>query len=191
MSRAPKGRNDRASQLRPFRASTFEIALFLGRCPRLSHYAALRQDTLETPPVVTEQKPDQQTTQINAIFAQARPIVPLDSPRRQIRRGFSSFPDRNESGGSVVRFLARQLPFAEKARPIVATERAGSTNGLDRCWVEVRKAGNDQLRSFCKNAASSRDSRAGEPMNRGGLILSFTHLSNAFGKWKSRSSLST
>ena len=45
---------------------------FLWRCSRLSQYAALRHDSSETPPVVTEQKPDQQTTAVHATFARLR-----------------------------------------------------------------------------------------------------------------------
>ena len=61
------------SCLRPVRAFLLKIACFLGQCPRLSHGAALRQNPSDTPAVVTEQKPDQQTTPINLTFAQPRP----------------------------------------------------------------------------------------------------------------------
>ena len=54
----------------PFQGFNVRNFGFLGRCPRLSHFAALRQDPSETPSGVTEQKPDQQATPINATFAQ-------------------------------------------------------------------------------------------------------------------------
>ena len=48
------GPKDRFAFSRAFRAVLLEIACFLGRRPRLSHFAALRQDAAATPAEVTE-----------------------------------------------------------------------------------------------------------------------------------------
>jgi hypothetical protein len=58
----------------PFLGFPVRNCRFLGRCPRLSHDAALRQDPSDTPSGVKEQKPDQQTTPIHscAVHAVAR-----------------------------------------------------------------------------------------------------------------------
>ena len=65
----------------PFQGFNVRNCRFLGRCPRLSHDAALRQDPSETRSVVTEQKPDQQATpnQRNFCAAQSHPTIPIKS----------------------------------------------------------------------------------------------------------------
>ena len=73
MSQAPTGRKDRVL-LTPFQGFSAG-ACFLGRCPRLSHGAALRQNPSDMPAVVTEQEPNQQTTPINITFAQPSPTL--------------------------------------------------------------------------------------------------------------------
>ena len=61
-----------AHPITPFPGFHIRNCRFLGRCPRLSHSAALRQDTSESPSVVAEQKPDQQTPPHDATFARVR-----------------------------------------------------------------------------------------------------------------------
>ena len=45
--RCPTGRKNRLSSSRPFRALLLDLTCFLGRCPRLSHCAALRRYATE------------------------------------------------------------------------------------------------------------------------------------------------
>ena len=73
---SPKGAKGTCLLLTPFQGFPAG-ACFLGRCPRLSHCAALRQNPSDTPVVVMEQKRDKSTALKYETFAQAKP-TPLN-----------------------------------------------------------------------------------------------------------------
>ena len=53
----------------PFQGFDVRYGRFLGRCPRLSHCAALRQTAPVTRSVPTEQNPDKSMPLVNPTFA--------------------------------------------------------------------------------------------------------------------------
>ncbi len=85
---SPTGRKDRLFSLRPFRALPLDPACFLGRCPRLSHCAALRQNASETLSVVQGQKPDKPIPATTPTFAQPSPSLRRRNPQTHWNKSF-------------------------------------------------------------------------------------------------------